>query len=320
MKLPIRCAALFCALQFGLAGLAAAEYPERTIRLIVPFAPGGGVDAMARPLAKELGEILKQTVIVENKASNTGQIGAIDVAHAAPDGYTLLITSAAFATTPAFYPKVPYDPLKDFDPVTIIASTPQVLVATQAFKANSTQDVLTLARTGAPINFALSASTGIQALATELMSSMGKVKFTNVPYKGAGAAFTDLIGGQVDVMFDNPSSSMPHVRSGKLKLLATTGLKRMAVLPNVPTVAEVLPGFEALNWFVLAAPIGTPPAVLDRLHAATIEAMNRASMRQSFERDGLDAVGNSRPEARKFIATEVGKWGQVVKEKGLQMQ
>lgn len=322
MKLRVlaRCAAAFFALQFGLAGLAAADYPDKIIRLVVPFAPGGGVDALARPLAKELGEILKQNVIVENKASNTGQIGAMEVARAPADGYTLLITSAAFATTPAFYPKVPYDPVKDFEPVTIMASTPQVLVANPTFKANSVQDVLALARSGAPVNFAMSASTGIQALATELLGTMGKVKFTSVPYKGAGAAFTDLIGGQVDLMFDNPASSMPHVRAGKLKLLATSGSKRMGVLPNVPTVAEVLPGFEALNWFVLAAPVGTPPAVLDRLHVATLEAMRRQGMRQIFERDGVDAVGNSRAEAKKFVAGEIGKWGQIVKEKGLQMQ
>ena len=319
-KYLARCALAFLALQLGMAGTASADFPDKTIRLIVPFAPGGGVDTLARPFAKELGDILKQSVIVENKASNTGQIGAIEVARAPADGYTLLITSAAFATTPAFYPKVPYDPVKDFEPITIISSTPQVLVAHPAFKANSVQDVLAMARTGAPINFALSASTGIQALATELTSSMGKVKFTNVPYKGAGAAFTDLIGGQVDLMFDNPSSSMPHVRSGKLKLLATTGARRMATLPNTPTVAEVLPGFEALNWFILAAPAGTPAAVLDKLHAATVEAMNRQLMRQAFERDGVDAVGNSRAEAKKFVAGEIGKWGQIVKEKGLQMQ
>lgn len=320
MNLLKRYGALFCVLQLGMAGFAAAQYPEKTIRLIVPFAPGGGVDALARPFAKELGELLKQSVIVENKASNTGQIGAMEVARAAPDGYTLLISSAAFATTPAFYPKVPYDPLKDFEPITIVASTPQVLVANAGFKPSGVQDVLRVARAGEPINFAMSASTGIQALATELMSSMGKVKFTNVPYKGAGAAFTDLISGQVDLMFDNPTSSMPHVRSGKLKVIATSGLKRMPVLPDVPTVAEALPGFEALNWFILTAPAGTPAAVLDRLHAATIEVMRRPGMRQIFERDGVDAVGNSRADAKKFVAGEISKWTLIVKEKGLQMQ
>ena len=312
---------LMCAALLGaLSPLAAAQFPEKPLRIVVPFAPGGGVDALARPFAREMGELLKQSIVVENKPSTTGQIGAVEVARAAPDGYTLLVSSAAFATTPAFYPNVPYNPVKDFETITIMTSTPQILVANPSFKANSVQDLLNLARSGAPINFALSASTGIQALATELLSTAGNVKFTNVPYKGAGAAFTDLIGGQVDLMFDNPSSSMPHVRGGKLKLLASTGLKRMPVLPNVPTVAEVLPGFEVLNWFVLAAPAGTPAAVLERLHAATIETLKRPAMRQIFERDGVDAVGNSRAEAKKYVAIELDKWTRIVKDKGLQQQ
>jgi tripartite-type tricarboxylate transporter receptor subunit TctC len=314
--LRLMCATILCAVP----PLAAAQFPDKPLRLVVPFAPGGGVDALARPFARELGELLKQSIVVENKPSATGQIGAVEVARAAPDGYTLLVSSAAFATTPAFYPKVPYDPVKDFETITIMTSTPQVLVANPNFKANSVQDLLRMARAGEPINFALSASTGIQALATELMSTAGNVKFTQIPYKGAGAAFADLIGGQVDLMFDNPSSSMPHVRGGKLKVIASSGLVRMPVLPNVPAVAEVLPGFEVLNWFVLAAPAGTPPAVLDRLHAATLEALKRPAMQQIFARDGVDPVGNSRAEAKKYVASEIGRWTRIVKDKGLQQQ
>lgn len=311
---------LFCALQLGAASQASAQFPDRPIRLVVPFAAGGGVDALARPFAKELAEVLKQTVIVENRPSATGQIGATEVARSAADGYTLLISSAAFGTTPAFYPKVPYDPFKDFDAITILASAPQVLVASNNFKGSSVGDILKIAKAGDSLNFALSASTGIQALATHLMGSMANVQFTHVPYKGAGAAFPDLIGGQVDVMFDNPSSSLPMVKGGKLKLLATTGLKRMSVLPNTPTVAEILPGFEALNWFVLAAPAGTPAAVLDKIHGAALMALNRPSVKQMLERDGTDAVGNSRDDAKKFLRNEVEKWSKVVKEKNLQVQ
>jgi tripartite-type tricarboxylate transporter receptor subunit TctC len=309
-----------CVLLLGAAGQAFAEFPERPILLIVPFAPGGGVDVLARPFAKELGDALKQSVIVENKPSATGQIGATEVARSAADGYTLLISSAAFGTTPAFYPKVPYDPVKDFEPVTILASTPQVLVASNSFKGNSVEDILKIARAGDTLNFALSASTGIQALATHLMGSMANVQFTHVPYKGAGAAFPNLVGGQVDVMFDNPSSSLPLVKGGKLKLLATTGLKRMSVLPNTPAVAETLPGFEALNWFILAAPAGTPAAVLEKLHGAALAALNRPMVKQMLERDGVDALGNSRDEARKFLRNEVEKWTRIVKEKNLQVQ
>lgn len=298
----------------------AADYPDRAIRLIVPFAAGGGVDALARPLAREMSEVLGQSVFVDVKPSNTGQIGAIEVAHAQPDGYTLLISSAAFATSPAYYPKVPYHPVKDFELITVLATTPQVLVANARYPVNSVSDVLQLAKSGKQVNFALSGSTGVQALATELLSSMGNVELTKVPYKGAGAAFADLIGGQVDLMIDNPASSLVHVRSGKLKLLATTGTKRMASMPDTPTIAETLPGFEALNWFVLAVPARTPPAVVQRLHAAAIEAMRRPAMRQLIERDGLDVMGSSPAEARSFVAAETEKWARIVKEKGLQVQ
>ncbi|QHJ01485.1 tripartite tricarboxylate transporter substrate binding protein [Xylophilus rhododendri] len=305
----------------GLPALAsAAEFPEKPIRLIVPFAAGGGVDALARPLAREMAEILGQNVFVDVKPSNTGQIGAVEVAHAQPDGYTMLISSAAFGSTPAFYPKVPYHPVKDFEMVTILASTPQVLVANANYPVASVNDVLQAAKSGKQVNFALSGSTGIQSLATELLSTMGNVQLTKVPYKGAGAAFADLIGGQVDLMIDNPASSLVHVRSGKLKLLATTGAKRMASLPDTPTIAETLPGFEALNWFVLAVPAKTPPAVVQRLHAAALEAMRRPSLRQMADRDGLEVMGNSPAEARAFIAAETEKWTKVVKDKGLQMQ
>lgn len=311
---------VFLVLQFGVVGGASAQFPERPIRLVVPFAAGGGVDALARPLAKELGDVLKQSVYVENKPSATGQIGASEVARASPDGYTLLISSAAFGTTPAFYPAVPYNPGKDFEPITILASASQVLVASNNFKGNSIADVVKTAKAGDTLNFALSASTGIQALATQLLGSVANVQFTHVPYKGAGSAFPDLISGQVDVMFDNPSSSMPMVKSGKLKLIATTGQKRMSVLPNTPTVSEQYPGFQALNWFILAAPAGTPAAVLDKIHGAALQALASPSVRQMLERDGTDAIGNSRDEAKKFIRNEVEKWTRIVKEKNLQVQ
>lgn len=293
------------------------ELPDRPVRLIVPFAAGGGVDALARPLALELGKAVKRSVSVENRPSATGQIGAADVAKAAPDGTTLLISSAAFATTPSFVPKLPYDIFKDFELVTIVASTPQVLVAPVSFRANSFAEVLQLARSGAPINFALPGSSGIQRLATELLTGTAQIQVTKVPYKGAGAAFTDLIAGRVDLMFDNPGSSMVHVKSGRLKVLASTGARRLPTLPDVPAVAETLPGFEALNWFVVAAPAGTPAALLERLNDGVAQALRSDTMRQVLERDGLQAVGNSRGQAREFVRAEFGKWDRVIREKNL---
>lgn len=315
--LKVVAAGALLALQGAIADVARADYPDRAIRLVVPFAPGGGVDTLARPFAKELGDALKQTVYVENKASATGQTGAIDVARSAPDGYTLLIHSAAFGTTPAFYPNVPYNPIKDFETITILASAPQILVASQGFNGNTIADVV---KTGNKLNFALSASTGIQALATHLLASAGHTDFTHVAYKGAGAAFPDLISGQVDVMIDNPGSSLPFVKSGKLRLIATTGKTRMKSLPDTPAIAETYPGFEALNWFILLAPAGTPDAILDKVHAASLKALASPGVKAMLERDGTDAVGSSRDEARKFLRNEVDKWTKVVKDKNLQVQ
>ncbi|OZI70897.1 tripartite tricarboxylate transporter substrate binding protein [Bordetella genomosp. 12] len=299
---------------------AQAEFPDRAVRIVVPFAAGGGVDALARPFAKELGEILGQSVIVENKPSNTGQIGASDIARAKPDGYNLLLSSAAFGTTPAFYPDVPYNPIKDFSPVMIMAAAPQVLVASNKFKGDTLQDVLNQAKQSDKINFALSASTGIQALATAMLAQQAKVDFMKIPYKGAGAAFVDLISGEVDLMIDNPASSLVHVRSGKLRVLATTGAKRMEILPDVPTVAETLPGFEARNWFVLAAPAGTPAGIIDKLNQASRQALNTPAMKEMLARDGIDLVADTPAEAAAFLKTEVDKWAQLVKASNLQAQ
>lgn len=299
------------------AGVGAEDLPDRNIRLIVPFAAGGGVDALARPFAIELGKALNRSVSVENRPSATGQVGAADVAKAAPDGITILISSAAFGITPSFVPKLPYDIFKSFEPITILASTPQVLVAPVGFKANSFAEVLQLARSGAPINFALPGSSGIQRLATELLTSTAQINVTKVPYKGAGAAFTDLIAGRVDLMFDNPGSSLVHVKSGRLKVLASTGGRRLPTLPDTPAIAESVPGFEALNWFILIVPAGTPAALVERLNEASVQAMRSDAMRQVLERDGLFAVANKPAQARQFLRDEFHKWDRVVREKNL---
>jgi len=310
--------ALACAL--GMPAAASAQFPDRAIRLVVPYAPGGGVDALARPLAKEMGDVLGQSVVVENRASANGQVGMSDVARAKPDGYAIVINSAAYALGPAFYSNLPYDTDKDFAPITVLASNPLVLVATKEFKANSVQDMIAMGKAGETVHFAAPGNSGIHFLAAELMASTAGVKWTSVPYKGAGQAFPDLISGQVHVMFDNPSSSLPFVQSGKLKLLATTGLKRSPVTPDAPTVAETLPGFDAANWFILAAPAGTPQDVIDRLNAAAREAMKRESVVRLMQANGMDAIVNSPAEAAQYARDEAVKWGKVVKDNNLAVQ
>ena len=307
----------------ALAGLAIsaaaqADFPDKPLRIVVPFAAGGGVDALTRPFAQELGNVLGQSVVVENKPSATGQTGAAEVARASPDGYTLLLSSAAFGTTPAFYPEAPYDPIKDFTPITIVAAAPQVVVTNKNFKAGSIAELVRMAKAGEPINVALSGITGMQALATEMIAAQAGVTFTKVPYKGAGAAFKDLISGEVDVMIDNPASSLPHVRAGNLNLIATTGLKRMSTAPDTPTVAETLPGVEARNWFILAAPAGTPAPVVDALSRAAVKVARGPVMQRFFERDGTEVVANSPQEAERYLRDEIAKWGKIVKERNLQ--
>ncbi|CAP41990.1 Bug family tripartite tricarboxylate transporter substrate binding protein [Bordetella petrii] len=303
---------------FALAQPARADFPDKPLRIVVPFAAGGGVDALTRPFAQELGTLLGQTVVVENKASATGQVGAAEVARSAPDGYTLLLSSAAFATTPAFYPQAPYDPVKDFEPISILAAAPQVVVTSKKFKARNMAELVGMVKAGEPVNVALSGITGMQALATEMIAAQAGVTFTKVPYKGAGAAFKDLISGEVDVMVDNPASSLPHVRAGSLNIIATTGAQRMASVPDVPTVAETLPGVEARNWFILAAPAGTPAPVIDALSRAAIKVAAGPVMQRFFERDGTEVVANSPAQAREYLNDEIAKWGKIVKDRNLQ--
>ena len=309
---------LACALATSLA--AAAEFPDRAVRLVVPFSPGGGVDALARPLAKEMSDVLGQSVVVENRPSANGQIGMTEVARAQPDGYTIVINSAAYALAPAFYSNLPYDVDKDFAPITILASNPLVLVASKAFKADSVQDMIRMGKENEPVNFAAPGNSGIHFLAAELMAATAGVKWTSVPYKGAGQAFPDLISGQVHVMFDNPSSSLPFVQSGKLKLLATTGLKRSAVTPDTPTVSELLPGFDAANWFILAAPAGTPAEVVDKLNQAAAKAMKSETVTRLLQANAMDAIVNAPDEAAQYAKDEAVKWGKVVKDNNLAVQ
>jgi tripartite-type tricarboxylate transporter receptor subunit TctC len=314
MLASLLAALLFCA-------AAAADYPERPLRMIVPFGAGGGVDALARPLAKELSQILGQSVIVENKPSTNGQIGMAEVARAEPDGYTMVMSSAAYAITPAFYRDLPYDIRKDFAPVTILASNPLVLVASTHFKASTVAQMIDMARTRTgSVNFAAPGNSGIHFLAGELMGSVAGVKWTSVPYKGAGPAFPDLISGQVDVMFDNPASSLPFVQSGRLKLIATTGQERLAAAGDAPTVAETLPGFDAANWFVLAVPAGTPRDRIQTLYDASKRAMQQAALMEFMQRNGIDAILNTPADAAGYIQAEADKWGGVVRDNRLAVQ
>ncbi len=301
----------------GMSFAAKADFPDRAIRIVLPFAVGGGVDALVRPLAKEMSDILGQSVIIDARPSANGQVGMNDVARATPDGYTIVVSSAAYAITPAFYPGLPYNTVADFKPITIVASNPLMLVASKSFPANNLEEMIALAKGSRGVNFAGPGVSGVHYLAAQLLAGSAGVKWHNIPYKGAGAAFPDLIGGQVDVMFDNPGSSLPQVQSDRLKLIATTGLSRSPVTPDTPTISETVKGFDAANWFILSAPAKTPDPVVQTLQTAVAKAIQAPAMRQVMERNGIAPIANSPQEAARFVKDEVQKWQTVVTENGL---
>jgi tripartite-type tricarboxylate transporter receptor subunit TctC len=299
-------------------------WPSRTVRIVVPFAPGGTTDILARALAPELAKALGQSFIVENKAGAGGNLGADIVAKSAPDGYTLVMgTVGTQAINPSLYPKMPYDAAKDFAPITLVAGVPNVLVMNPAkAKAAGITDVRSLiayARANpGKLNMASSGNGTSIHLAGELFKSMTGTYMVHFPYKGSGPALLDLIGGTMDLMFDNLPSALPHVKSGRLIALAVTSSARSAALPDVPTVAEAGPvkGYEATSWFGLLAPAGTPTDIVQRVQQESAKALASPALKERLLSQGAIPGGMSSAEFGRFIAAETKKWAAVVKASG----
>ncbi len=303
----------------GVAFAAHAQYPNKPIKMVVPFPAGGTTDIMARAMANELQKSFGQAVIVENKAGAGGNIGSDYVAKAVPDGYTLLMgTVGTHAINVTLYPKMPYDAVKDFAPVSLVAAVPNVLVAAPSFPVNSVKDLIDAAKKDPnAVTFASSGSGTSIHLSGELFKQLAGVQMTHVPYKGSSAALPDLMSGQVNVMFDNAPSVMPHIRGGKLKAIAVTSSKRSPALPNVPTIAESgLPAFEASSWFGVLAPAGTPKDIVDKLSQAIVKSLQTAEIKDRLASQGADAVGNTPEQFSAHIKTEIDKWAKVVKASG----
>ena len=300
-------------------GAFAQVYPNHAIRLVVPFPAGGTTDILARAAAQKLTESLGQPVVVDNRPGAGGNIGADVVAKSAPDGYTLLMgTVGTHAINPSLYTKMPYDHVKDFVPVVLVAGVPNVLVVNPSVPVNSVADLIKLAKSkpGA-INFASSGSGTSIHLSGELFKTMAGVDMTHVPYKGSAPALTDLIGGQVQVMFDNLPSALPQIKGGKLRAIAVTSLKRAPVLPDVPTIAESgLPGFEASSWFGVLAPAGTPAPVVARLNAEVNKWLQSPEAREQLLAQGAVAAGGTPEQFAAHIRAETEKWAKVVKASG----
>ncbi len=303
---------------------AQSAWPNKPVRIVVPFAPGGTTDILARAIAPELAKAFGQQFVVDNRAGAGGNVGADIVAKASADGYTLVMgTVGTHGINKSLYAKMPFDPQKDFAPITLVAGVPNVMVmnADKANKLgiNTVADFVTYAKSH-PGQFSMASSgngTSIH-LAGELFKAQNKIFMTHIPYRGSGPALLDLVGGTVDVMFDNLPSAMPQIKAGKLKAFAVTSAQRSAAMPELPTVEEAgkLKGFEASSWFGLLAPAGTPPDIVNRIQQEVAKALSTPAIKEKMLAQGAIPSGNTPQEFAKLIDSEITKWAQVVKVSG----
>ena len=302
----------------GTSALAQA-YPTKPVTIIVPFAAGGTTDILARIIGQALTAELGQSVVVDNRAGAGGNIGGQAAAKAAPDGHTLFMgTVGTHAINASLYKKMPFDPVKDFAPLTRVANVPNLLVANPAQPYKSVKDLIAYAKANpGKVTFGSSGNGSSIHLSGELFKSLAKVDMQHVPYKGSAPAVTDLLGNQIGIMFDNMPSAIQHVRSGKLVPLAVTTAKRSPELPNVPTIAEAgVPGYEATSWFGMFAPAGTPAPVLAKLNAAIVKVLAQPDVKKKINEQGAEVYSETPEQFAAFIQAESVKWGKVVKESG----
>lgn len=313
-----RTAAVLMALLIALpAHVAAQAWPSRAVRIVVPFAPGGVTDIVARLLAVKYGEAMGQPFSVDNRAGAGGNIGAELVARAPADGSTLLFSSAALAVNPSLYTKLGYNPLKDIVPVTGVVSSPQLLVVHPSVPARNVKELVALLkkRKGG-LNFGSNGMGTTSHLAGVLFASLTGAEVTHVPYKGAGSVVGALVGGEVDMSFFATVVAMPHLKTGRLRALAVTTVKPTALLPQLPTLDSILPGFDTDNWFGMFVAAGMPQAIIDRLNAETLKAMQTPELRAAFERDGLEPLALGPAEFQRFFLREMDKYAKLVKLSG----
>jgi tripartite-type tricarboxylate transporter receptor subunit TctC len=294
-------------------------YPNKPIRLIVPYAPGGATDIIGRAAAAEISKTIGQQVVIENRPGAGGNLGAEMVARAAPDGYTMVVSpSSLHGITPFLYSKLNYDPNKDLAPVIVLGAFANVLVVNPGVKANSVSELIAMIKSQpGKVSYASSGSGSTIHLSGEMFKHMLKLDIEHIPYKGSAPALTDLMGGQVQLMFDNIPSAIPHIRSGKLRALATTGSKRSVSLPDLPTMIEAgLPGYESTAWFGLAFPAGTPKEIVAKMNAEGVKATKSPDFIKRMNDLGYDIVGGSPDLMSSMIQDELKRWGPVVKASG----
>jgi tripartite-type tricarboxylate transporter receptor subunit TctC len=302
---------------------AAQDYPAKPIRIVIPYPPGGASDLTARLLGQKMAEAWGQQVIPDNRPGANGIVALEHVAKSAPDGYTLLLANLGpNAINPAVYAKLPYDPVKDFSTITLTTLVPQVLVASPALEAKSIAELVALARANpGRINYGTGGNGSANHLAVELMASIAGVKFTAVPYKGDAPAMADAISGQVSMTLPTVLAATPHIRSGKLRPLAVTTKTRVSSLPDVPTMQEAgIPGYESVSWGGLMAPAGTPPAIINKLHAEFARILKLPDVVERMEALGSTIVGSGPAEFSAFLQAEIRKWDAVAKKAGIRVE
>jgi len=299
--------------------LAQAAFPSKTITIVVPFSAGGTTDILARVVGQALSTELGQSVVIDNRAGAGGNIGGALAAKAAPDGHTLFMgTVGTHAINASLYKKMPFDPIKDFAPLTRVANVPNLLVANPAQPYKTVAELIAYAKANpGKVNFGSSGSGSSIHLSGELFNAMAKVDMVHIPYKGSAPAVTDLLGNQIGIMFDNMPSAIQHVRSGKLRALAVTTAKRSPELPNVPTIAEAgVPGYEATSWFGLFTPAATPAPVVAKLNAAIVKVLAQPEVKKKIAEQGGEVVSETPAQFAAFIQKESVKWGKVVRDSG----
>jgi tripartite-type tricarboxylate transporter receptor subunit TctC len=310
---------LLCAALAAIAPASAQQYPARPVRFIVPFAPGGSVDTLARTIGPRLADALGQQIVVDNRPGGNGNIGMEVVAQARPDGHTLVLGYIAnLAIFPSLSAKLPYDPVKDFAPVTQVASSPNVLTAHPTVAAKNLKELVALVKSKpGQVSFASTGIASVGHLTGELLNNLAGMKMTHVPYKGGGQAIIDLLGGHVQVMFSGFSAAMPHIKSGKIRALAVTGPRRSPALSEVPTIAEQgFPGVEATAWYGVLAPAATPQPIVARLHDEVVKILKVPDVTQKLDGLGFEIVGSKPAEFGAYIKSEMKKWEKVVKASG----
>lgn len=322
MKRSQKILSVLCGVAFILpAAATAATYPDRPVRLIVPYAPGGSADIAARLISDEWGKNLGQTLVVENRAGAGGNVGVDIVAKSTPDGYTIGLQTVSLAINPALYSKMPYDTLKDLSPVGVVANSQHVLVVNNNLPSKSVSELIAAAKAKpGDMTYGSAGSGSTFHMSAELFKAVAQADITHIPYRGGGPALQDTIGGHVNMSFPVLSAAMPHVQAGTLKALGVTGPKRSSLMPDVPTIAEAgLPGYSFETWFMIIAPAGVPEPIMQKLNETLNKTLNQPELSARMNREAYEPAPSSRDDARKLLESDIAKWTKVISDAGIKV-